>query len=98
MNGFAKEAGLDLTRFKRDMRGVCVTELADSTREATALGVGATPTIYINGRHMSGAQPSANFEALVDEEAKKADERIKRGTKRASYYQEWVIDRGDKTP
>jgi hypothetical protein len=35
---------------------------------------------------------------LIDEEARKADERIKRGTKRASYYQEWILDRGAKTP
>jgi len=94
---FAKEAGLNVARFQADMAGACVTELADATRELTALGVSATPSFFINGRYFSGAQPIASFAALIDEELKKADERIQRGTRRARYYQEWVLDRGETT-
>lgn len=95
--GFAREAGLDLARFKADMAGPCVAENADTMRELQALGVGATPSFFINGRFMSGAMPLENFAAVIDEEIKKADERIKKGTKRARYYQEWVVDKGEKT-
>lgn len=93
--GFARTIGLDLARFQRDMQA-CEAEVNESQRELTALGVGATPSFYINGRYMSGAMPIETFSALIDEEAAKADARIKAGTKRARYYQQWVIDAGDK--
>jgi protein-disulfide isomerase len=94
--GFAKEAGLNVTRFKRDMHGPCIPELAETTRELQAFGVGATPTFFINGRYMSGAQPMESYSVVIDEELQKANERIKKGTRRASYFQEWVLDRGEK--
>jgi protein-disulfide isomerase len=34
----------------------------------TKLGVGSTPTLYINGRIVTGAQPPAVFEAIIDDE------------------------------
>lgn len=94
--GFARAARLDLARFKADMAGVCVTELADTARDLRALGVAATPTFFINGRHLAGAQPLQNFAVVIDEEVAKADQRIKQGTRRARYYQEWVLDRGER--
>ena len=32
------------------------------------MGVGSTPTLYINGRLVTGAQPLALFESIIDEE------------------------------
>jgi protein-disulfide isomerase len=32
------------------------------------IGVGSTPTLYINGRIVSGAQPPSVFEAIIDDE------------------------------
>ncbi len=94
--GFAKEAGLSLSRFKSDMRA-CETEITDAQRELASFGVGATPSFFINGRYLSGAMPIADFSVVIDEEAAKADERIKKGAKRASYYKQWVLDAGEKT-
>ena len=34
---------------------------------------------------------------MIDEELKKANERIQQGTPAAEYYQQWVIDKGLKT-
>ena len=34
----------------------------------TQMGVGSTPTLYINGRLVTGAQPQALFESIIDEE------------------------------
>ncbi|MEP7118190.1 MAG: thioredoxin domain-containing protein [Acidobacteriota bacterium] len=39
----------------------------------TQMGVQSTPTLYINGRIVTGAQPAEVFEAIIDEElARKA--------------------------
>ena len=37
-------------------------------REGAKAGVASTPTFFINGRHLSGAQPFENFAAIIDEE------------------------------
>jgi len=95
--GFATEAGLDLGRFKADMPS-CEVEVQDSMRELTAIGVASTPSFFINGRFMSGAQPIEQFSTLIDEEKLKAEERIRRGTPKARYYQEWVLARGEQPP
>jgi protein-disulfide isomerase len=39
-----------------------------SVAEGTRLGVTSTPTIYINGRSLSGAQPFAVLASMIDEE------------------------------
>ena len=55
----------------------------------------ATPSFFINGRFTSGAQPIESFAKIIDEELAKATERIKKGTRKARYYQEWVIEKGE---
>lgn len=95
VTGFAREAGLDIARFTADMP-TCERELSDTAQELKALAVSSTPSFFINGRYLSGAQPVATFSQLVDEELAKANERIKKGTKQARYYQEWVIEKGEK--
>lgn len=94
--GFARTAGLEPTRFKADMKA-CETVVNDGMRELTALGVTGTPSFFINGRFMTGAQTSYALSTLIDEELKKANDRIQLGSSKANYYKEWVIDRGQKT-
>jgi len=65
----AQELGLDLRAFATCLdtgkaRGRVVKDLADG-REA---GVTGTPTFFINGRIVEGAQPFATFERLIDRE------------------------------
>lgn len=95
--GYAQELGLNLDKFKADMKGTCQQVVQTDMRQLQALGVGATPSFFINGRFISGAVPIENFSALVDEELKKANERIQQGTPAAQYYKTWVIDKGQKT-
>ena len=38
----------------------------------TALGVSSTPSVFINGRIISGAQPYETFTAIIDEELERA--------------------------
>ena len=94
--GFAKEAKLNLVKFQADMT-TCEADIQSQMHELQIFGVGATPSFFINGRFLSGAMPLENFAAIIDEELAKAKERIRQGTPAAKYYQEWVIDKGEKT-
>jgi protein-disulfide isomerase len=61
MSGFAKQLGLDLDKFKADMKGECQQLVNKDMRELGMLGVGSTPTFFINGRYMVGAAPTDSF-------------------------------------
>jgi protein-disulfide isomerase len=93
---FAQELGLDGNKFKADMKG-CTAVVQNDMRALQPFGVGATPSFFINGRFISGAVPIDQFTTVIDEELKKANERIQQGTPAAQYYQQWVMDKGLKT-
>jgi predicted DsbA family dithiol-disulfide isomerase len=93
VDGFARQLGLSMTRYKADVRA-CQTTIADEMRELSTLGVSVTPAFFINGRYMAGARPVDSFAMLIDEELAKAEARIQAGTPKASYYQKWVLDAG----
>jgi protein-disulfide isomerase len=40
--------------------------------EAGKVGANGTPTLFVNGRKIVGAQPFENFKKLIDEELEKA--------------------------
>ena len=42
-----------------------------SLLEANELGLGSTPSFFINGRFLSGAQPFGAFQMIIDEELAK---------------------------
>jgi protein-disulfide isomerase len=94
--GFAQELGLNADKLKADMKGDCQQLLQKDMRDLQALGVSATPAFFNNGRYLSGAQPIDQFVTLIDEELKKANERVQAGTPAASYYQQFVLDKGLK--
>ncbi|MCX5746196.1 MAG: thioredoxin domain-containing protein [Proteobacteria bacterium] len=89
----AQAAKLDLARFKTDMIA-CQASVATSMTDLAAFNVAATPSFFINGRFLSGAQPQEVFERLIDEELAKATTRIKQGTRPAAYYQKWIVEQG----
>jgi protein-disulfide isomerase len=95
--GFAKDLQLNLDQFKADMKGSCMQIVQADMKNLSGLGVGATPGFFVNGRFLSGAMPIENFQTLIDEELKKANDRIQQGTAKADYYKTWVIDKGVKT-
>jgi len=95
LTSFAQQLQIDVNKFKADMKG-CTQLVQNDMRDLQRVGVGATPSFFINGRFLSGAMPLENFTALVDEEMKRANERIQQGTPQARYYQQWVLDKGLK--
>lgn len=92
--GFAKEVGLDTAKYQTDLKGDCVGWVQKQMAQLQNFGVAATPGFFINGRFLSGAQPLPAFKTLIDEELKKAQDRIAQGTPAASYYNTWVIEKG----
>jgi len=65
----ALELGLDTAKFNQCLDSSKYGErVSEGVAEGGALGVNSTPTIFINGRRLSGAQPYEVFEAIIDEE------------------------------
>src|SRR4029079_7184928 len=87
LDKYAKEIGLDMARWKKDLDDPKLKEevLADQ-KLGTSLGASGTPTFFVNGRQVVGAQPFEQFKALIDEEIKQADALIKSGTPLADVY------------
>jgi protein-disulfide isomerase len=95
--GLAQELQLNMEQFKADMKGQCQQFIQRDQAAMRQLGMSATPGFFINGRWISGAQQLGTFTAVIDDELKKANERIAAGTPKASYYQTWVVEKGLKT-
>lgn len=65
----AETLGLDPTAFNTCLDTSKYGErVRDGVAEGTRLGVASTPTLYVNGRMVSGAQPYEIFAALIEEE------------------------------
>jgi protein-disulfide isomerase len=97
MEALAKEAGLNLDKFKTDMNGdECKKRLGEDQGQLAKVGVSGTPAFYVNGRPLMNRSLDG-FSALVDEELGKAKQRVTQGTKPQNYYKEWIIDKGQKT-
>ncbi len=90
----ARKAGVKRRQLQADIKGACVQIVAEDQRELSQLGARGTPSFFINGRFLSGAQPIDRFKALIDEELKKAEERIADGTPVEDYYHKWVLETG----
>jgi protein-disulfide isomerase len=96
MEKLAGEAGLDLDKFKRDMNSEqCKQRLREDQSQLSAVGMNGTPGFYVNGRWVP-QRSLDGFKALIDEELKKAKQRVAQGTKPERYYDEWVVAKGEK--
>jgi protein-disulfide isomerase len=69
---YAKEMGLDIDQYNSDLASSSVRKLIDSDLDvARKLGVSGTPSFFVNGRFLSGAQPYASFASVIDRELAK---------------------------
>jgi protein-disulfide isomerase len=74
VEGFAKEAGLDMAKFKADKDSeACKQMVASDAAELGKFKVNSTPTFFVNGTHVGGALPKENFKQMIDEKLKTAD-------------------------
>lgn len=66
---YASDVGIDPMILARDLDSLDYgPEVRRDMRQARKLGVSSTPTFFINGRIVSGAQPIEDLSAIVDEE------------------------------
>ena len=66
---YAAELGLDAATFNACVDSSKYGErVREGVEQGNKLGVNSTPTLYINGRLLSGAQPYETFVAVIDEE------------------------------
>ncbi|AEI66657.1 DsbA family protein [Corallococcus macrosporus] len=84
---YAKDLGLNMDKWKAELANPKFQDIITRDQAlASQLGASGTPAFFINGRFLSGAQPIANFEALIDEEKAKAEALVKSGTPRGQVY------------
>jgi protein-disulfide isomerase len=69
---YAREIGLDIDKYKSDFSSTSVRKVIDDDlAKARELDVSGTPSFFINGRFLSGAQPYDAFARVIDEELAK---------------------------
>jgi protein-disulfide isomerase len=69
----AKKIGLDSARFDSCFdKGKYEAGIRKDMAEGSALGVTGTPTFFINGRELVGAQPVEKFNEIIDDEIARA--------------------------
>ncbi|MEQ1575055.1 MAG: thioredoxin domain-containing protein [Vicinamibacterales bacterium] len=70
---YAADVGLDAAKFNACLDSSKYEErVRDALGVGGRLGVGATPTTYVNGRLVSGAQPYEAFAAVIDDELERS--------------------------
>ncbi|MCB9527313.1 MAG: thioredoxin domain-containing protein [Myxococcales bacterium] len=84
---YAKDLGLDMAKWKADMESEAVKkQIAEDQALANTFGARGTPNFFINGRKLTGARPTASFKEIIDDEIKKAEALLAKGTPRAELY------------
>jgi protein-disulfide isomerase len=84
---YAKEIGLDMSKFKVALKDKKLQEAVEAdTAMGDKLGARGTPAFFVNGSFLSGAQPFESFKSRIDEQLKKAEELVKKGTPKAKVY------------
>jgi protein-disulfide isomerase len=94
---YAGEIGLDPAKFEQDIGSPSIAEsITTDQRDAQKYGARATPTIFINGIPVRGAQPFETFKAVIDMELALAQRLLGEGVPRASVYTEILKREGGK--
>jgi protein-disulfide isomerase len=96
---YAAAAGLNVARFKKDWDDPKIKEEVEKdSKVGTAAGANGTPTFYINGHELVGAQEASAFEAIIDAQIKKADELLKKGTPLKDVYDKLMTQAAAEAP
>jgi protein-disulfide isomerase len=69
---YANALGLDSAKFQACLKSDAPTSVVrKDVEDASKLGVNSTPTFFVNGRAVRGAQPIEAFSEIIDEELSK---------------------------
>ena len=67
LESHAQAIGLDMDQYAKDVADASVkARIDDDMKQAAGLNVTGTPSFFINGRFLSGAQPFENFKRAID--------------------------------
>jgi protein-disulfide isomerase len=84
---YATDLGLDMTAFKADLdSGKFKAQILEDQKVAEQFGARGTPNFFVNGRQVTGARPYDAFKTIIDEEVKKAEAELAKGTPRSGIY------------
>ncbi len=96
LEAHARELGLDMDRFRSALDEERFVRRIDEHRsEAIRIGARGTPTFFINGRYLAGAQPFERFKEVIDEEMELAKRLIGEGVALGQLY-ERILDENEK--
>ncbi len=95
---YAKDLGLNMPKWKAAFESDKFKESIDADQAlARQLGASGTPSFFINGRSLRGAQPFDAFKTVIDEELQKAKDMVAKGTPRSQLYAK-IIENGATAP
>lgn len=67
LESHARAIGLDMDQYAKDVADASVkARIDEDMKQASGLNVTGTPSFFINGRFLSGAQPFENFKRAID--------------------------------
>ncbi len=93
----AKELGLDITKFKKDMASAETKKIVeDDIKLAMNMGSRGTPGNFVNGRFIGGAYPKETFDQVFKEELERAKPFMDKGLKGDALYAELVKNGKEK--
>ncbi len=94
---YATELQLNVDKFKAD---IAAHKFQASIKEdqtlAEKFGARGTPSFFINGRPLRGAQPKEAFKQVIDKEIQAADALLKKGVKANELYAELTKNAKEK--
>jgi protein-disulfide isomerase len=94
---YAEELHLNMGKFKAALDSHKFTaSIKEDQALAEKLGARGTPSFFINGRPLRGAQPKEQFKAVIDKEIQAADALLKTGVKPADLYAKMQESAKDK--
>jgi protein-disulfide isomerase len=86
---YAQELGLNLSKFKAAIASHKFQAAIKADQAlAEKFGARGTPSFFVNGRPLRGAQPKEAFKAVIDRGIEVANAALKRGVKAADLYAE----------
>jgi len=89
----ATAAKLDVEALRRDLEKLEYgPEVARDLRLGRRLGLSSTPTFFVNGRLLTGAQPLSNFETIIEDEFSRVARWREEGVSPEKIYEHAIAD------
>ena len=90
----AKGVGINVSKLKTDMKSAeCKDRIKADMDELAKFNINATPTLFVNGTEVAGAQPAEDFKKLIDEKLALVQ---KSGIAPRDYYSKVIMATGEK--